>query len=79
MVADNDPSKAPAAIPTLVPNKSDTERAAGYREALMEALQPTCEIMTKAHRDGINISWTVQPDAMGRFFVAQLATSKELK
>lgn len=58
--------------------KTDLEKAREYKERLSAIFPGVCDIMTDAKREGILISWSIVPDAMGKFFVAQLTATKDL-
>lgn len=58
--------------------KTDVEKAAEYKRKLSEKLSEVCTLYTDAKREGIMLSFQLQFDAMGRFFVGQLMATKEL-
>ncbi len=59
--------------------KGDLEKASEYRDELSKLLAPVCELFTKAKReDKIDLSFQISPDALGKFFVADLKTMKNL-
>ena len=62
----------------LETSKTDAEKATEYKKQLGEALKPICEIMGAAKRDNIMLSWSIQHDALNRFFLASLMATKEL-
>jgi hypothetical protein len=78
MVADTELSRHPPRPPQLVPSKSDVEKAREYKDQLAALAAPICELMTKAKSEGILMSYSLQPDATGRFFINMLSAVKEL-
>lgn len=58
--------------------RGDAEKAAEYRDQTAKLLVPLCEVINQAKRDGLEINFQLQPDAMGRSFVGLLKITKEL-
>lgn len=64
--------------PELTIVKTDVDKAREYKEQLAELAKPICELLTKAKKEGINISYNLSPDAIGNYFISQLSATKEL-
>lgn len=73
-----DARQAPPSVVGLPTGKTDKERAAEYRERLMELLAPVCELLTIAERDGIRINLNISRDALGRSFISDISAIKPL-
>lgn len=63
---------------TLVPGKSDQQKADEYRDEIRAALTSVCEIMGRARRDGLVVTFNLGLDGFGRDQIANLQISKPL-
>ena len=77
MTADSELARNPPR-PTLTTVKGDVEKAQDYKKRLAELLQPVCDLVTEAKRDGIILNYQCMNDATGRQFVSSLSALKEL-
>jgi hypothetical protein len=64
---------------TLVPTKSDVERAREIRDELVSALTPVTEILTRARREGFQLQFQFGPNAFGQVTLNSLEIVKLLK
>lgn len=62
-------------IATLVPNKSDKEKAEEYKKRIIEAYKPILTILDEASKDGFNINAGCGSTPLG-FQLVQLIVSK---
>lgn len=51
---------------SLVPSKTDAEKAAGYRAELMPLFDQLCVVLNRAKADGLIINFNVGADQYGR-------------
>jgi hypothetical protein len=61
---------------SVVPGRSDAERAAEHRRAIEEALKPVLSVLDIARTDGFVISFTLGIDYAGRANIASLSLAK---
>lgn len=64
--------------PDFASVKGDVEKAAEYKERVAKLLEPLCQTINEAKREGLEVAFQLQPDAMGRSFVSLLKITKEL-
>ena len=57
---------------------TDAERAAKYRAEVRALLEPVCDLLNAALRDGIKLTFNIQPDAYGRMAVVACDAVKPL-
>ena len=72
---DDNTAKDPRGLSVV---KGDIEKAKEYKQQVADLAKPICDVLTKAKKEGIIIAYSVQADAMGNYFLAQLTATKEL-
>lgn len=64
---------------TLVPGKTDGEKAAAYRAEIGPLLTQLADILYRARQDGLNVGWTgFGIDQFGRSVVPNIDITKPL-
>lgn len=63
---------------TLVPGKTDAERAADIRAKLTPILEQAAAIVGEARREGLIITFNISPDQFGRSRIQALDITKPL-
>jgi hypothetical protein len=58
--------------------KGDVEKAREYKDQVAELAKPICDVLTRAKKEGIVITYSLSSDATGNYFIAQLSAIKEL-
>lgn len=58
--------------------ETDEQRAEKVRAELAAALAPVAAVMTAAGRQGLRVSFTLNPDGFGRFVVPAIEVVKVL-
>jgi hypothetical protein len=66
------------AVRPLQAVETDVEKAVRFKKELGESVEKICEIITRAKRDGIVLSFSTQQDALGKTFIAALNAFREL-
>lgn len=68
----------PASV-TLVPGKTDTDKAAAYRAEMQPVLEQVCDIIQRARQDGLVVGWdSIGMDQFGRTIVPRINVTKPL-
>jgi hypothetical protein len=63
-------------VVTVVPGKSDAEKAAELKDRIVEALVPVMEILDEGYKHGLSISYSIGPSALGKATILQLNVTK---
>lgn len=63
---------------TLVPGKTDAEKASQIRADLLPILEQVCAVVGKARGEGMIVSFNIAPDQFGRVKVQALDITKPL-
>lgn len=73
---EGEPGRPDGSVVTLVPTKSDKDRADEFRTRSLEAIKPLLDVMSEATRAGFNISFNISPNFMGQATVTSLGITK---
>ena len=68
----------PDSIVSLTPGKSDAVIAAEIKAEANEVLKKVVEIMERARNNGMNLSFTINPDQFGRMALQPIILVKIL-
>lgn len=64
---------------SLVPGKTDAEKAAAYRAEMQPVLEKVCDIIQRARSDGLVVGWdNIGIDQFGRTVVPHINVTKPL-